>query len=423
MNPALEIARRCADRTTLDQAVKSAAQQSQYAEYQQWQPISLAQGHTGIALLCAEMDQQRPDEGWDRAGHEHLQTALAGAAPHDVSLISGLAGAGLAAIRLSGGRERYRRLLAQIDSTLTAPVRATVHRLQAGPGTAAHDLDLVSGLTGLAAYLLTRAQTEPNCPDARASLDLALGTLARLLADRSDPRAWHTPAQRSAGPLLESYPNGHHNCGLAHGVPGPLAILSLAWTAGIQVPRAREALQAAASWLVAHHSGTPEAPDWPDAVPLGSSTATQRCGPGRAAWCYGAPGVARSLYLASVACDETLWRETALRTIRAVANRPVADWQLITPGFCHGTAGLAQILARFAADTANPQITAAARVAREELTLGFEADSVLGVRAVEPGQVRVDHPGLLDGAPGVALALLGVPATADPAWDRAFLLA
>ena len=51
-----------------------------------------------------------------------------------------------------------------------------------------------------------------------------------------------------------------------------------------------------------------------------------------------------------------------------------------------------------------------------------EPDSLLGYRNVEPGDIKVDHPGLLDGAPGVALALLSAGADDDPAWDRLFLL-
>jgi hypothetical protein len=41
---------------------------------------------------------------------------------------------------------------------------------------------------------------------------------------------------------------------------------------------------------------------------------------------------------------------------------------------------------------------------------------------MEAGGRRVDNPGLLDGAPGVALALLAACCPAEPTWDRLFLL-
>jgi lantibiotic biosynthesis protein len=51
-----------------------------------------------------------------------------------------------------------------------------------------------------------------------------------------------------------------------------------------------------------------------------------------------------------------------------------------------------------------------------------EPDSILGVRNLEAGGRRIDQAGLLDGAPGVVLALLAANGGVDPAWDRMFLL-
>ena len=58
-----------------------------------------------------------------------------------------------------------------------------------------------------------------------------------------------------------------------------------------------------------------------------------------------------------------------------------------------------------------------------ELLDAFEPGTLLGFGNVEPGGVRVDHAGLLDGAPGVALALLGATSAAGTPGDRLFLLA
>jgi hypothetical protein len=120
------------------------------------------------------------------------------------------------------------------------------------------------------------------------------------------------------------------------------------------------------------------------------------------------------------------WRELAARTIRAVAARPPAAWSLSTPAFCHGRAGLLQVLWRFAADLADPSLAATAEKLAAAIAAEYDPASVLGVRSVEPEDVLVDHPGLLDGAPGVALALLGPEPTGDgrsgAGWDRMFLL-
>jgi hypothetical protein len=131
--------------------------------------------------------------------------------------------------------------------------------------------------------------------------------------------------------------------------------------------------------------------------------------------------VARSLWLAGCATGEPRWRDLAVAAIRAVAARPEPAWALTTPAFCHGRAGLLQVLRRFAADLADPQVASAADRLAAGLAAESDPDALLGVRSAEPVL-----PGLLDGAAGVALALLGPSAPAQvtrPAWDRAFLLA
>jgi lantibiotic biosynthesis protein len=415
-----------------------------------WRPSSLAQGYAGLAVLCAELDAAQPGAGWDLAGHRHLDAAAADVSWHDGSLFSGLAGLGFAAALLAAGRPRYERLLRQVDEALEPQLDAALGRLAGASGCRVGDFDLVSGLTGIGAYLLTRGQLGPapaatgdmaspavaGCHAAALTetmLDRLLRGLARLMADPSTPRPWHTPAALASRLLRREYPAGLHNCGLAHGAPGPLALLSLAALADRQVPSLMTAIDATASWLAAHHTGTAEEPDWPDGVPLDAAgeAPTRRSGvPGRAAWCYGAPGVARSLWLAGAAAGEPRWQELAARAIRAVAARPAPAWCLATPAFCHGEAGLLQVLRRFAADLGDPVVAAAAQRLAAGLAAGFDPGTLLGVRSLDPDGVPVDQPGLLDGAAGIALALLGLPAArpgsatgAGPGWDRMFLLA
>jgi len=425
-----QVARRAADPQVVSRAI-AAAGRARVSDLPPWRPASLAQGHAGLAVLCAELDAAEQGAGWDRAGHHHLTAAVAMVSPHDASLFSGLAGLGFAATILAAGRSRYERLLTQVDEALAPLVDRGLRRLAAASGCRVGEFDLVSGLTGTGVYLLTRHQVRVT-ESGQAMLGRVLRGLIELTADPCHPRRWHTPAALAAGPLRDGFPGGLHNCGLAHGVPGPLALLSLAVLSGVRAPGAAEAIHSSASWLAEHATGTAREPDWPDGVPLdadrrppatpdGTST-----GPGRAAWCYGAPGVARSLWLAGCAVAEPRWQELAIRAIRAVAARPEQAWGLATPAFCHGRAGLLQVLRRFAADLADPEIESAARRLAASLAAEFDPAALLGVRSAEPDGTPADQPGLLDGAAGVALALLGRPQARyapRPAWDRMFLLA
>jgi hypothetical protein len=86
-------------------------------------------------------------------------------------------------------------------------------------------------------------------------------------------------------------------------------------------------------------------------------------------------------------------------------------------------AGLLQVTLRFANDTRLPVFAEAAADLTEWLLNAYEPDSLLGYRNWEPGGTRVDHAGLLDGAPGVLLTVLAAATDVEPSWDRAFLLA
>ncbi len=413
------VAIRVTDPVILAEAIAATARQSRYADLLPWRASSLTQGHAGIAVLSAEFDRRNPDQDWDRAGHHHLSVAATAADPYDMSLFSGLAGIGFAAVQLAAGRPRYEGLLKTVDTRLGPHVELAARRLASADGCPARDHDLVSGLTGVGVYLLARHEQGGGDDE---PLIQALSGLARLLADRGHPRRWHTPFDLATGSLRGAYPNGHHNCGLAHGVPGPMALLSIALLAGVEVPESRQAIEATAAWLADHQTGTARAPDWPDAVALNATEPIATGGPpGRAAWCYGAVGVSRSLWLAGTAMHRADWRDLAADTIRVIARRLPEQWSLSTPTFCHGGAGLLQVLRRFAADLSDPAIARTAEALAADLAAGFDPAALLGVRGVEPGDVLVDHPGLLDGAPGVALALLDLP-SGKHGWDRMFLL-
>ena len=45
-------------------------------------------------------------------------------------------------------------------------------------------------------------------------------------------------------------PIGYFNCGLSHGIPGPLALLSVAYKEGVIVEGQKEAIEKIGSWLM-----------------------------------------------------------------------------------------------------------------------------------------------------------------------------
>ncbi|MFE0044304.1 lanthionine synthetase C family protein [Streptomyces albireticuli] len=372
----------------------------------------LADGGPGLALAYAQLDRCAPDPGPRAMASGYLAATVEGAesAGTPPGLFGGLAGPAFAAWSLSCDTAS----LTALDERVRAEVPVRARALARAHGVATRAFDVISGLTGTGAYLLCRAAEDPASEDA---LRTVLTSLVALCGERAGLPHWHTPVEaiRDAGRRAEC-PYGALNCGMAHGIAGTVALLALALRSGITVPGHREALVRAAAWLGARSSEDEWGPDWPAVVPLpGPSSAAPPARPmaGRGSWCYGAPGIARALWLAGDALGDDRQRALAVRALKAAHRRPPARRRAGTaPGLCHGMAGLLQITLRFAHDTGDADFSAAAVELTRRLLTWCEKDRAFA----EEG------PGFLDGAAGVVLALLAAATDAAPAWDRALLL-
>jgi hypothetical protein len=421
-----DVAERLRDRQRVELAVAAAPTQTAFPLAVRWQAPTLAQGDAGLALTCAYLDAFWANEGWDRIGHNYLATAAVGAEnmPQlSTGMFGGLAGLALSGWLLSRGGTRYRNLLSTLDAALLAQVEADGLAGATMDGMPFGQFDVISGLAGIGAYLLLRREQ----PGAVRAVESVLRFLVNLASDDRGRPCWWTPAHLLGDEeMAVAYPHGNLNCGLAHGIPGPLAVMALALLHGTRVLGLEDAIDRLVDWLLAHRADDGWGVNWPYAVSLTQGGHPDRGaatdGPSRAAWCYGAPGVARALWLAGVSRDRSDWRNLAVEAMKAVYRRPMAARHIDSPTFCHGVAGLLQITLRFANDTALPVFTDAAAELAEWLLSAYEPDSLLGYRNWEPGGTRVDQPGLLDGAPGVLLALLAASTDVEPSWDRAFLL-
>ena len=108
--------------------------------------------------------------------------------------------------------------------------------------------------------------------------------------------------------------------------------------------------------------------------------------------------------------------------MEAVFRRPIPARRVDSPTFCHGIAGLLSITLRFANDTGKDVFFEQSHALTQQMVDSYRPESLLGFRNVEITDREIDQPGLLDGAPGVALALLAATSGVEPTWDRLFLL-
>lgn len=389
---------------------------------QGWWPQSLAYGAAGIALLHIE----RARAGlapWQRA-HDWLARAadgevLSGVGSHLYYGAPALAFALHAAANQPG---RYARALDRLDHHIVSTTR---HRLEAahdridrGELPALAEFDAIRGLTGIGAYL---------CREEHAGLFRAvLAYLVRLTEpvsrDGEPLPGWWTSLAPSGRPSPR-FPHGHANNGMAHGVSGVLALLSLSIRSGIAVDGQAGAIKRVCAWLDRWRQDTETGPWWPYWVTRADLRAgtpsTQR--PARPSWCYGTAGLARAQQLAALATGDIARQRMAEHALLCALTDRRQLAATTDLSLCHGYAGLLHIACRAAADANAPVLDACLPHLLDKIIPGGMDPADLAGSLLRP---PASDPGLLEGAAGIALALHTAQIGKSPAsgWDSCLLI-
>ena len=381
-----------------------------------------ASGLAGAALLHARLAST--DRAFELAAVRHWTAAAA----HARRYRPGSAGifhshGGLAASLIigsgylpdPGARQAAGRAARWLTGRAIDLARRYQERRRAGaPGTPWAVYDAISGLAGIGRMLL--AAVAAGHDECEPGLAAALDTLTAMIRTVHPARpGWWLPASGHP-PAVAAHRSGAAATGMAHGIAGPLALLSAAHAAGRTVAGQPAAIRIAAHWLLRWHADS----GWPPYVTgdeLDSATASPA--PGRRdAWCYGSPGISRALSMAALALADPQLAATADVALADLAGRAAEHWDADGPTLCHGYAGVLQSTA-----TLRPVIADRAAAA---VAAGFTPQQPFGFQH-HPGQgATSDEPGLLTGAAGIALALADHGALQAPAvptrWDSVLLL-
>src|SRR5262249_54171204 len=265
---------------------------------------SMAGGTAGLALLhgyLARTEQERDHAGIAVRCLNHATAAVAERAV-EASLYSGLTGVGWTLAHLQGQLPGLdgEADLAAIDDLLLDHL---------GPSSWTGDYDLINGLVGFGVYALERMPRH----SAAAGLERVIQKLAESAERRSEGFTWWTNPAWLPQETREKFPRGYYNLGVAHGVPGVIALLGQACAAGVARAEARRLLDGAVTWLLTQQ-GPGGFPHWVEPQVA--------AGPARLAWCYGDPGVAAALLFAARLVTEPDWERAAVVIARQAAQRP-----------------------------------------------------------------------------------------------------
>jgi hypothetical protein len=424
---ALDIASRMRD----PEQVQQIAEHAQELNPNPWawdlsQPAACAE----LALFYHYLDRCFPEQTWRATSQCYLKLLAARSQESALASPGLFGGTSLVAFVVSQASSNGRhaqRTLARLHQALASQVRPhSSWCLPPEGGVAESDFDLITGAAGIVGYL-----TSVTAPDsaAREALHVLLGYLLLLVepGQIAGAERWRCPAALLVTERdRQQYPLGRFNCGLAHGLPGILAALALTALAGYDHPGLLESLAFGSEWLIQHQLSDEWGINWPMVIPQEQASSPEQWSqlpPSRTAWCYGAPGVARSLWLAGSALQQERYMKVSLEAMQAVLSRPWSLRRIDGPTLCHGVAGLLLICLRFAHDCEDPLILSHIPRLVEQLLTLFDPQSPLGFQERGPGGRLIDQPDFLTGAPGVALALLAAATSVEPSWDRLLLLA
>ncbi|PYP91925.1 MAG: hypothetical protein DMG65_05655 [Candidatus Angelobacter sp. Gp1-AA117] len=371
----------------------------------------LGEGAAGIAVYFAYMESTGLFPGAREFSSRYLNIAVEALSsqPMGPSLYSGFTGVAWAVQHVAGVLHEPVEDLSEIDLAIQTYVSNTPWK---------QDYDLIVGLVGLAVYCLERLDS----PAARHALELIVERLHEIAELTPDEARWFTHPDLLIGSQREHYPEGYYNLGLAHGVPGIIAVLAKIYAAGIAREKAGDLLERAVRWFLQQRR------------PFGSKScfstfhmpqsASEDC---RLAWCYGDAGIAATLFQAARCTGSNAWESAALDIMHHSVGRDVQSSGVRDICFCHGSAGLAHIFNRFYQATRDLAFAERSRYwISESLKFRQPGTGAAGYSVYtsdKTGELSWrGRFGLIEGIAGVGLTYLSAIKPVVPDWDRIFLV-
>lgn len=364
----------------------------------------VGRGSAGAALLFAELAAESGSAADAETALVFLDASLEQASEErpNALLYPGTVGVGWTLAYLEGG-------LVDPDPDENDVDALVAHALSSGTWPSN---DLIRGVAGCGVYLVERGRPA----------DLVVERLTEMSVTTADGVTWWVDPATCLPDRAAAFPEGYYDLGIAHGQAGVIALLAHLVARGDD--DARPLLEGATQWLLAQR--LPDGMDHGRYPSIVAADPRPRGG-SRLAWCYGDPGVAVGLYAAGRALgDEAIVKE-AVDTAYAAAARPDDEAGVVDAPLCHGSAGLLHIFNRLWQQTGDERLAEAARHWFDvALAQRRPSEPVAGYGAMRPPQGGGEFTyeplaGFLEGATGVALAMLSAVIERETGWDLLLL--
>lgn len=391
-----------------------------------WNDLSLTNGYPSLVLFFATLKRYGLIEKGDLIAHNYvlkIKEAIESEGLFSLSLFGGVAGICFALKAASSEETRYQKMLHSlhrflfdnIESAYFHPLRYNQKHFSP---TSSALYDPIQGVSGIGRYALENLSL-PRFVEIAENIAKALVALSKPLPykDRDIP-GWYLPPNDILNfRNQKTCPKGNFNLGLAHGVTGALAYLAIAWLRGIRVEGQKEAICKISEWIRSKSLNYNKTISWPYHVSLeeeleGKNAVISSL---KDAWCYGVPGIARTLFLAAKALDSEDLKTFAIEAFCGIFRRTQQEWHLPGPALCHGISGLLLITYEMSKEAGCEALVPKIALLKDLLLKLYQPEAPWGFKDVEIGPqgtaYLLDKPGFLEGTVGIVLTLLSITET------------
>lgn len=400
-----------------------------------WNAATLSYGYPALICCFSEINHFFPDQKWNDLISqcvEQLVEEIKTRGVNNSSLFSGYAGICFALDMASQERNLYPRLRLQLHSALIENVQSQYlkpiqHFLDSSQPVYPYLYDTIAGVVGILAYLLNHATKKETHACITDILRVLIKLTERIEINGMQVPGWFISSKDlppNRGDM--SHILGVYDTGLAHGISGCLAILAKASLQGVSIPGQVEAMERIVLWLQNHRTNINNFKEvWPSYFHLQDQNEIVPECYYRDGWCYGAPGIIISLFLASCALKDSDLYNYAVDGMHLVCKRFTTQNTLSCPTICHGLSGLLAIVHQMYLATKSEIFLNTSFQISEKILEQYNPDSPFRFKtdvSYNNKQIWIDNPGLLDGSTGIVLSLLFQLSDRPRPWLPIFLM-
>ncbi len=276
------------------------------------------------------------------------------------------------------------------------------------------NFDLMYGGLGMALALLQSEKRTKNQDDYLAEMVSTLYRIAQfngntaLFYDKKDPEK---PNERTV------------SFGMAHGLPGIIAVLSKIYKLGIEIDKCKELIEKSINFILSKKQENKFNCLFPQIYNIGSIGNVN--GYGRVAWCYGDIDLVFALLHAYGALNNINYKEEADFIINYIVTHNEVNSQYTFDGsFCHGACGNGHMFNRLYNYTGNQSLAAASQYWFSKVCdrIKYENNALTISVKLNNKPTWSNETNVIMGTAGLGLTLLSAIAEVTPDWDDMFLL-